>query len=159
MLGLFKRKCKRGKFLARAEPNETTLADGNIRLEYCRVMRSDSTVHAVGRDDEIGIGEWLQFADFCLKVLLYAERTSPFLEDIEQPPSADPAEAMTVRTNRLAPKMHVDGVPVMKIPDDRIMRFRVRRLETRHRLIREYDTPPKRIVRSIALVNLDFHAG
>jgi len=66
-------------------------------------MRSDSTVHAVGRDDEIRIGEWLQFADFCLKVLLYAERTSPFLKDIEQPPSADPAEAMTVRTNRLGP--------------------------------------------------------
>jgi len=37
MLGLFKRECKRGKCSGRrAEPNETTLADGNIRLEYCR---------------------------------------------------------------------------------------------------------------------------
>src|ERR1700722_15122744 len=159
MLGLFEREGKGGQLLARPEPNEAALADGNIRPECRRMTRPNLAVDAVGRDDEIGIGERLQVADFSLKALLDAQRTRPLLKDIEQPPPADSAEAGAVRTNRLAAKMHVHGIPVMKSLDDRIMRLRIRGLEARHGLIREDDAPPKRIVGAIALIDLDLYRG
>src|ERR1700688_2895678 len=37
MLGLFERECKGCQLLARAEPNEAALADGNVRPEYRRM--------------------------------------------------------------------------------------------------------------------------
>ncbi len=159
MLGPLEGEGECGEFLVRAEPDEAALADGDIRLEHLRVTRSDSAVDAVRGDDEIRIGERLQFADFGLKVLLHAERTGPLLENVEQPPPADSAEAVTARLDGLAPKVHLDIVPVMEVPDDRIMRPGIRRLKARHGLVREHDAPAERIVGPIALVNLDFHGG
>src|ERR1700680_872700 len=115
MLGLFKRERERGKFLARAEPNKPAFADGNIGLEYGRMNGPDFAVHPIGRDHKIGIGKQRRRVDFRLKVLLYPQRKSSLLEDVEQPPSTDSAKTMAVGTNRLAPKMHVNGVPVIKI--------------------------------------------
>ncbi len=152
VLGFLEGERKGGEFLVRAQPNEAALADGYIRLEYRRMLRSGLAVHAIGGDDEIGIGERRQVVDFGLKVLLHAQRSGSLLKDVEQPAPADAAEAMTARSDGLAPEMHLDIVPVMKIPVDRIVRPWIRRLETRHGLVRENDPPAEGIVGPIALV-------
>src|ERR1700722_18027417 len=90
-------------------------------------------------------------------MLLDAERTAPLLKNIEQPLAAYAAEAMAVRADKLAAKMHIDGVPVIKILDDGRVGLRIRRFEARHALVGEYDAPSKRIIRPIAFVNFHFY--
>ncbi len=159
MLGFLERKRKSCECLARAQPNEAALADGDVRLEYRRMLRADLAVHTIGGDDEIGIGERRQIVDFRLKVFLHAQRSRSLLKDIEQPAPADAAEPMTARSDGLAAEMHLDIVPVMKIPVDGIVRPGVGRPESRHGLVRENDPPAEGVVGPIALVHLDFHGG
>ena len=88
--------------LMRAEPGESigALLDG--RLEVIGITRADRAVDAVGRDDQIGIGELGDVAHLTVEDQFDAEIGGAFLQDVQQPLALDAAEAVPTRANDAA---------------------------------------------------------
>src|SRR6185503_13069529 len=155
VLGLLERKSKSGEALLRAQPDVTAFAHVDAGLKGRRVLLADAAVDAVGSDQQIRIGELRFIANLMLKCLLDAEARRPLLQDVEQALALDAGEAVTAGADRGAVNVNVDVVPVIEAVDDGGVRRRVRGGEPCHGLIREHHAPAERVVRLVALVDLD----
>ena len=159
VLGALEGKGEGRKSLFGAEPDEAALANVDVRLEHIRVPAALHAVDAVGRDDQIRIGELRLGIDLVLKELLDAERGGSLLKDVQQPLARDAAEAVTAAADRLTAEVHIDVVPMIEAADDGVVRIAVRIAKSRHRLVGKHHAPAEGVVWPIALVDLDFGVG
>ncbi len=75
---------------------------------------ADLAVDAVCAQDEVRVSELAVVLDLALEVEPRAELRGAFLEDVEQPAAADPAEAVAAALEHLALEMDFDVVPVVE---------------------------------------------
>ena len=157
VLGLLECECEGRKRLRRSEPDEAAFARVDVRLEHGLMALARPAVDAVGRDDQVGVGECRVVRDFVLEMVGDAELGAPLLEDAEQALALDAAEAMAAGGRGRAAVMDVDVVPVVEAAGDRRVRRRVGGLEAFHGAVGEHDPPAESVVGAVALV--DLHAG
>jgi 4-hydroxybenzoyl-CoA thioesterase len=155
MLGSFKRKSERRKFLLGSEPDEAAFTHIHIRIEDTGMAVSQLAIDAVGRNDQIGVAISVLGLDLELKGLLNAKLGGALLQNVQQLLAADAAKSMTTGTHHRAAKMHVDIVPVIKTGGDGVMRLRVGVAKPLHGLVGKHHAPTEGIARPIALDDLD----
>ena len=78
-------------------------------------------VDAVRGDDQIGVGEFRDVADLAVEDQFDAQIGRAFLQDVEQAPALDAAEAVAARTDRAAVEVDVDVVPVGEAVGDALL--------------------------------------
>ena len=139
----------------RAEPDELVPPELDIRLEMLGEAVADPAVDAVGGDHQIGRAERRRILDGMLVVQFDAEFRGAFLQDAEQGPPRDAAETVAAGRDHPTAEMDVDIVPMFEALDDPALRHRVAAAEGRQRLVREHDAPAERVVRPVALMDLD----
>ena len=159
VLGLFEGEGEGVEQLLRPQPDETTTAVLDLRLECLRVALADAAVEAVGADHQVGARELRLGADIGLEHQLHAQFFASRLQDVEQPLAADAAEAVTAGADRAALEMDVDVVPVIEAVEDLQIRRRVCGLQVFQRLVRKHHAPAERVVRSIAFDDGDVVDG
>ena len=93
-------------------------ADVDVGLEDVGELGAHPGVGAIGADHEVPVTPRRQPIHLRLEAQLHAERAGAGLQDVEQPPPADAAEAVAARTHHLAAVVHRDVVPVHERPAD-----------------------------------------
>src|SRR5262249_18443985 len=83
------------------------------------------------------------------------QRSRAILEDRNQTPAANPAEAVAGRPRDGAAIEDSDVVPVHERPLDRAGTFGIARLEVGERLVRQHHPPAKRVRSAVALDDQD----
>src|SRR5450631_401086 len=114
VLGLLESKRERIERPGRTEPNETALAHIDMRLERAGQSRARLAVHAVRRDDEVGVFESGVVVYRVLKFLVHAELTGPLLQQTQKPLAADAAEPVAAAQESPSPEVNGDIVPVVE---------------------------------------------
>ena len=98
--------------LVRAEPDKARRALLALGSEGVGVPLARQAVHAVRRDQQVGIGtQGVRVVNDCLEMQIDAERDAPPLENVEQMTARNPREGMPLATNPFTLHMHIDGIP------------------------------------------------
>jgi hypothetical protein len=92
--GLLERESEGRERLLRAEPDVAALARIDVGLEDRLVPPARPAVDAIGRDDQVGVGEDSVVLDLVPEVVDGAELGAPLLEDGEKVLALDAAEAV-----------------------------------------------------------------
>ncbi len=121
-------------------PNE------EVGLEDILVSLADPGVHAVGGDDEIGVGKLQIGLDLPLEHQLHAEPLAAPLQNVEQMLAPDADEAVAGRAQALALEQKLDVVPMVEGVGDLGGALRIRLADRLHDLIGEHDAPAERVV-------------
>jgi hypothetical protein len=140
--------------LLRAEPDETAPPNVDVRPEDVAVAGAHAAVDAVAADDQVGPalrrhGALVRHVG--LEHELDAEFLAARLQDVEQPLSADAAEAVAARGDPATLEEDVDVVPVIERLQDRLRRRLVGGDEVAESLVGEHDAPAERVVGPVAL--------
>jgi hypothetical protein len=122
-------------------------------LEVLLVAGADEAVDAVGRDDQVDIGELVEIADLARELELDADIAAARLQHHQQGAALGAAEAVTGGAHDLAVEVEVDLVPIGELAGDRCIGLRVVVHEIVEGLVREHHTEAERVVRAIALVD------
>ena len=142
-----------------AEPDELVPAQVDLGREGRGVTLPDLAVDAVGGDDQIGVIVGLQAVDLGLEAELDAERPRAGLQELEQAPARDAAEAVAARGHHPALDVHVDVVPMSEAVEDLGGADRVVRAQVVHGLVGEHDAPAEGVVGPVALHDRDLVGG
>ena len=108
-----------------AEPDEMIAAQLEGGLEVLLVAGADEAVDAVGRDDQVDIGELVEIADLARELELDADIAAARLQHHQQGAALGAAEAVTGGAHDLAVEMEVDLVPIGELAGDRRVGLRV----------------------------------
>src|SRR5581483_11812873 len=155
VLGPLESKGKGRERLGGSQPDVAAFAPVDVRLEYIRMTSAGAAVDAIGGDDQIRVRKGVVVFDLVPEVLVHAQSVGALLQDLQQLLAADSAEAMARADQLAAAKMDGNIVPVMEIRQDGAMGLGVGGAEVPHRLVGKHHAPPERIVRPIALIDLD----
>jgi hypothetical protein len=141
--------------LGRAEPHELGLAHVDGGLEAVGIGLADERVDAVGADQQIGVAVAVDVGDVGLVVDTHAERLGALLQKVQQSHARDAAEAMARGPDRAVAVAHLDGVPVGELAGDALVALRIEAEEMAQRRIREHHPEAERVVRPVALEDMD----
>jgi hypothetical protein len=144
----------------RPEPDEAGVADVQVGTERVGVVPPDGAVHAVRRDDQVGVGqpelrEVRVIAHVSAKAQLRAELARPAGEDLKQRTAGDAGEAVPARGDDRSLDVDVDVVPSHEGAGDLGVGLGLGGAEGLERLLREHDPPPVRVVRPVPLEHHD----
>src|SRR5580692_464350 len=141
--------------LCGAQPDKAAFTLVDVGLKDVRVLVAGAAVQAIGGDDQVRVGELALVLDFVPETLVHAQLMGALLQDLQQFLTADAAEAMATADELAATEMNGNIVPVMEVRQDRAVRLRIGGAEIPHGLIGEHHSPAERVVRPVALVDLD----
>ena len=108
-------------------------------------------IDAVGADDQVVVAIVRHVACFGLKFEPDARGLGAVLQNVEQPPAADAAEAVAGRARDRAAIVNRDVVPVDERFADRLGAVAVILFEIGERIVGQNDAPAERVVRAVAL--------
>ena len=148
------------ELLARAEPDELAGAHVDLGPEDTGEGGARLRVDPVGRHDEIVFRhERRNVVDFRLEPELDPKRPRALLQQHEEPPAPDAAEAVAAGDRPHAPVVDRDIVPPGEVRADRLGAFRVVSCEIVERLVGEDHPPAERVVGAVALEDSDLVRG
>src|SRR5258708_39583608 len=85
----------------------------------------------------------------------YADLLAPFAQDREQALPADGGKPVTSRRDDVPVVVHIDVIPRRKVFGESLIEGGVRVLDASECLVGKDDPEPKRVVRGVALPDLD----
>ena len=120
-----------------------------------RVATADPAVDAIRRHDQVGVGKCGGFVQFPVKQQLHTERHGAALQDVQQMPALDAAEAMAAGRDHATLEVDVDIVPVGKALEDLLFGKRIRPFQVPQRFIGEHHAPTERVIGAVPLKHSD----
>ncbi len=158
-LGLDKDEGEGIEQLVRAEPGESVRARFDGRSEMLRIACADRAVDAIGCDDQVGVGEFGDVLHLALEDQFHAEFDRAFVEDAEQAPALDAAEAMAAGADDAALEMDVDVIPMDEAVADALFGLWIAAFEVAQRFVGEHHAPAERVVGAVPFDHADAMAG
>jgi hypothetical protein len=140
----------------RSHPDKAVWPQVGLWLEMICVGFADAAVDAVGRNDQIITARqhcWI--VDLLLEQQFYTKLPRPVLQEHQQRPARAAAEAVAADAVRIALEMDFDVVPVGEAGADRLVTWRIRRLERVKRLVRENHAETECVICLVALDDRD----
>ncbi len=135
----------------RAEPDEAVRPQLHIGLEDILVTVANPRVHAIGGDDEIGVGKLQIELHLPLEVELDAERLAARLQDVEKPAAPDADEAMARRAHAPTLDDDFDVVPMVEGALDCSGRLGIAAAHVLHGRVGEDDAPAEGVIGPVSL--------
>ena len=136
------------------EPDVLAALGPNLRPEVPEA--TDEAVGSVGADDEVAVGQLL---DFDAELELGADLAAARLQDLEQPLAGDRREGVTSRAQLALAEPDVDPVPAGERVGDLEVTLQVGVAQRTERLLAEDDAEAERRVRRVALEHADVDAA
>ncbi len=112
-------------------------------------------VDPIGGQNQVGPGHGLQVAHLVLEVQPHSQLLAAILEDAQQCPPGQAAEAVAGGADRLAAVTDDDVVPVGEVARDLGEARRIGLLQVAQRLAGEHHPPAEGVVGAIPLVDVD----
>ena len=140
--------------LARAQPDETALAQVDVGMKRGGVLAAHAAVQAVAGNDQVGVdgGVVLHIG---LELQVHTQLDAARLQDVEQLAPADTAKAVARRAHAGAVEVNLDVVPVVEGVEDLRRGLGVGALQGRQRLVREHHAPAEGVASAVALEHGD----
>ncbi len=150
VLGLAEEECEGAEGPRGAHPGEAVGAEVHLGREVLAVAFADRRVDAVGRDDQVGVGEVLR-ARVAAELQLHAEAARALLQEQQQRAARAAAETVAADAVRQALGDDLDVVPVGEGLGDGAVARLVRRLEGVERRVAEHHAEAEGVVGRVAL--------
>ena len=159
MLGLAELEGEGIELLVGAEPDIAVGPHHHVGLEDAGIFVAEAGIDAVGRYDQVGVGEFLVALDLVLEHQLDAEFLAAVLQDVQHLLAADADEAVAAGADLAALEDELDVVPVVEGHLDGLGGLRVPLAHRLHGGVREDHAPAERVVRAVALDHRDLVLG
>jgi hypothetical protein len=143
------------ELLVRAEPNVLGLANVDVRPEGISERAAHFRIRTISCHDEIAVSVCIDAVSLGFEANLHPKAASAILQDIEQTPAADAAEAVPLRACDGTAVEHRDVVPIAEGPLDRFGALGIAALQVGKRLIGQHHAPAEGVIRAVALDNHD----
>ena len=155
VFGLLEREGERIPEPLRPEPDEAVGPRDDVRLEDGCVLRADSRVDAVRRDDQVRVRKVRVRVHVLLEAEPHTNILATALQNVQQVLASDADEAMPAAADRASLEIELDVVPMHERVFDRACRLDVAAAHVLERLVREDHAPPERVVRLVPLDDRD----
>ena len=143
------------ELLVRTEPDVLGVPNVDVRAEGMRQRAAHPGVGTVTCDNEVVSAIGFEALDLSLEAQFDAECLRACLQDVEEPFTADAAEAVSTRARNATAVVDGDIVPIDELPPNRPRAVGVSRLQVCKGFVGEHDTPTKGVVRAVALDHHD----
>ena len=150
---------ERRERVRRPEPHEPVRPPVDVRAEVLGVERAHRAVHAVGRQDQVGVGVRREVGDLDLELELHAEVRATPLQEVEERLPGHPREAVPGRGHDRAAVVDLDVVPVGERADDLLVGLAVGLRESLEGRVGEHHAESEGVVRAVPLEDGDVVLG